>query len=99
MYPEQYGQGSFFAVQITSDIVGSQDKAGQVESISVDRTDLEGSIAYSRGPEKLFSVFRLSPKNSMDPDVISTRAIIPSRPLRRTAELLAEALSINSGGD
>jgi type I restriction enzyme, R subunit len=29
MYPEQYGKGSFFAVQITSDIPGSQDRTIQ----------------------------------------------------------------------
>lgn len=42
MYPEQYGQGSFFAVQITSDIVGSQERA-----INFSNNNLNGYTKFS----------------------------------------------------
>ena len=77
-------------------ILESCEKADQVESVSVDRGELAAFIGYANGSEKLFSTFRSARKGSAHPDAISTRAIVPPRPIRLTAELLASALSIDS---
>jgi hypothetical protein len=42
LYPEQYGSGSFFALQITSDIMGSQDRTTRFSN-----NDLNGHSSFN----------------------------------------------------
>jgi DNA-binding IscR family transcriptional regulator len=76
-------------------LLGSPEMAARLKDISVRREELSAHIQYGPGKTQLFSAFRSTRKAVVEPDAILTMGIVGARSIRRTAELLANALSEN----